>query len=61
MLSQSHSVNTSIESCVTHFLQWKESQSQLEKNALCEWDFSLFTWLLILTVSFFKQLYVLLY
>ena len=36
MLSQSHSVNTSIESCVTHFLGWKESQSQPEKNALCK-------------------------
>ena len=32
MLSQSHSVNTSIESCVTHLLQWKESQSQSEKT-----------------------------
>ena len=40
MLSQSHSVNTSIESCVTHFLRWKESQSQSEKNALCERAFS---------------------
>ena len=27
MLSQSHSVNTSIEFCVTHLLRWKESQS----------------------------------
>ena len=37
MLSQSHSVNTSIESHVTHLLRWKELQSQSEKNALCEW------------------------
>ena len=40
MLSQSHSVNTSIESYVTHFLRWKESQSQSEKNALCERTFN---------------------
>ena len=36
MLSQSHSVNTSIESCLTHLLRLKESQSQSEKTALCE-------------------------
>ena len=40
MLSQSHSVNTSIESCVTHLLRWKESQSQSDKNALCERSFN---------------------
>ena len=40
MLSQSRSVNASIESCVTHLLRWKESQSQQEKNALCERAFN---------------------
>ena len=36
-LSQSHSVNTSIESCATDLLRQKESQLQSEKkNALCE-------------------------
>ena len=32
MLSQSHIVNTSIESCTTHLLQKEESQSQSEKS-----------------------------
>ena len=32
MLSQSHSVNTSIESCTIHLLQQEESQSQSEKT-----------------------------
>ena len=32
MSSQSHNVNTSIESCVTHLLRLKESQSQSEKK-----------------------------
>ena len=36
MLSQSHSVNTSIESCATHLLRKTKSQSQSEKNAQCE-------------------------
>ena len=36
MLSESHSVNTSIKSCATHLLQQEESQSQSEKNTLCE-------------------------
>ena len=36
MLSQSHSVNTSIESCTTHLLRQEESQSQSDKNAQCE-------------------------
>ena len=40
MLSQSHSVNTSIESCVTHLLRWKVLQLQSEINALCERAFS---------------------
>ena len=31
MLSQSHSVNTSIESCTTYLLPQEESQSQSEK------------------------------
>ena len=35
-MSQSHSVNTSIESCATHLLRQEESQSHSEKNALCE-------------------------
>ena len=36
MLSQSSSVNTSIESCTTHLLRQTRSQSQSEKNAQCE-------------------------
>ena len=36
MLSLSRNVNTSIESCVTHLLRWKESQSQSEKDAVRE-------------------------
>ena len=43
MLLQSHSVNTSIESCATHLLWWEESQSQSEKNAQCEWALSVDT------------------
>ena len=36
MLSQSHSVNTSIESCTAHLLRQEEPQLQSEKNAQCE-------------------------
>ena len=36
MLSQSHSVNTSIESCTSHLLPKEESQSQSDKFAECE-------------------------
>ena len=36
MLSQSHSVNTSIESCTTHFCNNRNRSRNQEKNAQCE-------------------------
>ena len=59
MLLQSHSVNTSIESCTIHFLRWKESQSQLEKNVLCEWAFTLHFGTRIANQTLFLVLYML--
>ena len=32
-----YSVNTFIESCTTHFLQYEELKSESEKNAQCVW------------------------
>ena len=36
MLLQSHSVNSSIETCVTHFLAMERITVAIRKNALCE-------------------------
>lgn len=55
MLSQSHSVDTSIESRTTHLLSYEESQSRLEKNALCEWAFKLWSWSESLTFDLFPS------